>query len=66
MDNFVDDHDVYPMHWLMHIVHAFEILGYKHPTYKDRQRCLWFYELLAHCFHLFKETEIEMDLRLNA
>jgi hypothetical protein len=64
--DFVHDHDHYPMHWLIHIVHAFEILGYKHPDPKHRLCCHRFYILMADCFHLAIEREIEMDHRLNA
>jgi hypothetical protein len=66
MADFVNDHDEYPMHWLLHIVHAFEILGYKHPIAEDRARCWRFYSLMADCFHLNTETERAMNHRLNA
>jgi hypothetical protein len=57
--------DHYPHHYLMHLLHAIEIIGYKGPA----GRCgYWraFYVQLCLGLHLTPETEYELDHRLNA
>jgi hypothetical protein len=62
----LENHDHYPVHYLLHILHGAEIIGYKHPDSLTRDRWLWFYVNLAKCFHLTPETEVQMDERLGA
>jgi hypothetical protein len=55
----------YPWHWLSHVVHAIEVLGYRHP---DRMaRDIWFllYCKLVHSFHLRCESREAMIERLS-
>lgn len=69
MDELVDAYlkstDELPHHWQMHFMHAVEIVGYKHP--KADVRAWWnqVYLRLVHDFHLFPETEAQMDSRLG-
>jgi hypothetical protein len=59
------NHDHYPIHYLLHLMHGAEIIGYKWPG--SAAICWqWFYEKLAACFHLHPETEEELDTRLGA
>ena len=60
------NHDHYPVHYLLHIMHGGEIVGFKHPDPLTRDRWRWFYMNLAKCFHLFPETEYDLDERLGA
>ena len=59
------NHDHYPIHFILHLMHGSEIIGYKWP---DPAAVFWhwFYEKLAQCFHLNVETEEQLDARLGA
>lgn len=65
MNGVVKDHDALPYHYLMHLVHASEIIGYKSPS---NQRTFWcgFYVSMCHKMHMHPETESELDHRLDA
>lgn len=55
----------YPLHWVMHIVHSLEVIGYRHPDANIADLCLNLYKEFAHSFHLKPEIEYEMISRLN-
>lgn len=57
--------DHYPMHWLMHFIHAVEIVGYKHPKKEERAWWIWFYYQLCEGLHMHSESEAEVDQRLK-
>jgi len=59
------NHDHYPVHFIMHLMHGAEIIGYKWPE-PAAVFWRWFYERLAQCFHLNVETEAQLDARLGA
>ena len=59
------NHDHYPVHYVMHLMHGSEIVGYKCPA-PEAVFWRWFYEKLAQCFHLNVETEEQLDARLGA
>lgn len=64
-DDFLDSRDELPLHYVLHAMHAFEIVGYKH--FQIEIRCYWaeVYERIAKAFHLWPETENQMDKRLG-
>jgi hypothetical protein len=64
MTAFAKNHDNYPHHYVMHIVHAAEIIGYKQPK---AQGLFWrdFYHRMCKALHVTPETEAEMDGRLS-
>ena len=65
VDPFIKQMDVLPFHFIMHFLHASEILGYKHPNKYIR---VWWYNLyvrLVNSFHLNIETEEAMERRLS-
>lgn len=62
---FFDDPDGYPHHFIMHLIHCAEVIGYKHPDDVIREKWNEFYLKATHSFHMHPETEIEMDERLN-
>ena len=62
---FFDHHDALPKHYLAHLMHGAEILGYKHPDERFRQRWIEFYREMVEMFHLHPETKAEMDERLG-
>jgi hypothetical protein len=45
----------YPQHWVMHIVHAIEILGYRHPDLDTREHWRWLYYQSCHSLHMLPE-----------
>lgn len=72
MYNEISDEDVetmewdeYPMHFVSHLMHAVEIVGYHHP---DPEIQGWFYRLylsMVDKFHLYPETKAQCDHRLR-
>lgn len=64
-DAFWQDHDEYPHHFIMHLVHCAEVIGYKHPNGRIGECWDKFYLDACKAFHMTPETEYEMDLRLN-
>ena len=65
MDDFYSNIDALPFHFVTHIIHASEILGYKHPN--DEIRKDWHYFYLKGCkkLHMLPEPEEQMDYRLS-
>lgn len=58
--------DHYPHHYVMHLMHCIEIVGYKHPDGNVRQAWREFYEAMCWALHVNPETEQQMDARLGA
>ena len=58
--------DHYPHHYNMHLIHAIEIVGYKHPVFCHREIWKEFYFRLCRGLHVTPETEGMLDSRLNA
>ncbi len=52
-------------HYLLHFYHGAEILGYKHPDPRFRDRWHKFYLRACEAMHVNPETEAEMDKRLG-
>lgn len=52
-------------HYLLHFYHGVEILGYKHPDQRFRDRWLKFYLKACEWMHVNPETEEQMDRRLG-
>lgn len=63
--SFWHNHDEYPHHFIMHLLHSAEVVCYKHPIGHIRWFWLEFYLRGCKSFHMKPETEIEMDQRLN-
>jgi hypothetical protein len=57
--------DHYPMHWLMHFIHAIEIVGYEHPEQAIRQNWRFIYFHIVNSLHMNPETQEEMRERLQ-
>lgn len=59
------DMDKYPVHYILHLMHAAEIIGFYHP----HPTIWWFWRDLYHRFadamHLNPETKIENEFRLR-
>lgn len=54
----------YPLHYVIHLLHAFEVIAYKHPEMQISTQFLLLYCRLVQGLHLNIETEQEMDKRL--
>lgn len=66
VDDFAHRLDDYPMHWLVHFIHAVEIIGYKHPDSEVRDWWSDLYTEMCHeGFHMNPETEAQLDRRLQ-
>lgn len=61
----IQNHDKYPHHWLMHLIHAYEIVGYKHPNIKTRHDFIWFYLRFCMTLHMNPETKSQLNKRLS-
>jgi len=57
--------DSLPHHYVMHAIHAAEIIGYKHPDVDRREMWEAFYRAACDDMHMNPETEEEMDARLS-
>jgi len=57
--------DELPFHFHMHLVHAAEIVGYKHPNPKTRDWWHSFYLAAVRDMHLHPESESDLDSRLG-
>ena len=62
---FWSDHDEYPHHFIMHLIHCAEVVGYKHPKRLVRSTWKQFYFEACEAFHMRPETEKQLDKRLN-
>ena len=57
--------DMLPVHFLSHLMHAVEIIGYKHPD-NDTRDFFWLaYRDLCDYMHINPETREQMNNRLN-
>jgi hypothetical protein len=65
VNDFLDHYEGLPHHYLMHLLHGVQILGYKHPDEVTRTRWHVFYRDLVTLLHLQPETEEQMDRRLS-
>lgn len=60
------DHDHIPHHYLMHLMHAAEVIGYHHPLDQYRDNWLTFYLRMCNKLHVNPETKEQLDARLDA
>ena len=64
VDDYFDGVDMYPHHFQMHLMHAAQIVGYKHPDEWTQRFWRRFYFHYVNSLHLSVEPESEMDRRL--
>lgn len=64
-EHLISDLDHYPVHFLLHLIHAAEIIGYEHPEYVIGEFWLQFYFQLCHAMHMNYETKKQMKTRLT-
>lgn len=61
---FLKDWDHYPMHFVQHLMHACQVIGYKHPNLATRINFSGAYYRMVNKLHLRAESVELMDLRL--
>lgn len=54
----------YPQHWYAHIMHAFQVVGYRHPDQRTRDCAEVIYRRFVHSLHLRPESFDTMVARL--
>lgn len=65
MDDYLKSVDEIPHHFHLHLMHASEILGYKHPIEEIKEFWNVFYFRMVKDAHLNPETMEQMDKRLG-
>lgn len=65
VDAMLRDMDKYPVHYILHLMHAAQIIGYYHPDLETACCWLWLYFLLVDAMHLRPETKEENEFRLR-
>lgn len=54
-----------PLHWNTHVMHALEVIGYRHPSMWVREEVQRLYGQMVHSLHLVVETRSQMITRLS-
>lgn len=54
-----------PQHWYSHIMHALEVIGYRHPNEELQEICFRLYVDMVFNLHLSVETKEHMLIRLS-
>lgn len=62
---FLHSMDEYPLHYVMHLLHAAQVIAYKHPSPHIRKFFVIAYAMMVHKFHLRPESCEDMDARLT-
>lgn len=55
----------YPLHWVSHVAHAAEIIGFRHPDLTVRSEGQRIYRAFVHMLHMTPETFDQMVSRLS-
>lgn len=54
-----------PEHWYAHVMHALEVIGYRHPDPVVAQGAEMLYRKMVYNLHLEPETKDQMTIRLS-
>ena len=65
VNNFLLGRDEMPLHYYTHMMHSFQIVGFKHPDTKIRLFWRDIYWRMVYALHLWPESEQDMDKRLG-
>jgi hypothetical protein len=55
----------YPQHWYSHVMHALQVIGYKHYDIEVREEAFGLYCMMVESLHLDIESHDNMDERLT-
>lgn len=61
---FAKNCDEYPLHFVLHLMHAIEVVGYKHPDPRVRPLFYKAYVNIARSFHLQPESCEALEARM--
>jgi hypothetical protein len=64
LTGFLRNWDQYPMHFIQHLMHACQVIGYKHPSTDKGYIFRVAYQRIVRKLHLYPESEANMDVRL--
>lgn len=65
VEEFTESHDEYPHHWLMHFMHAAEIVGQWHPDGQIQNFWFQVYYSLCKALHVNPEEINQLETRLG-
>lgn len=65
LPEFLHSLDQYPLHYVMHLMHASEVIGYLHPSAPMRRFFVLVYRVFCHKFHVNPETIDQLTERLT-
>jgi hypothetical protein len=55
----------YPQHWVSHVMHACEVIGYRHPDHRKRAKFNAIYLTFCFSMHVNPESLAEFEARLS-
>lgn len=55
----------YPLHWVSHVMHASEVLAFRHPSMQRRAQWARIYAEICRGLHVPPESFIEFEARLS-
>lgn len=55
----------YPLHWVMHVMHATEVIAYRHPDLQVAGEAARIYLSICRSLHVIPESEPMMTTRLS-
>lgn len=64
IDDFCNNLDHYPVHFILHLTHAIEIIGYNHPDPITAEKWNMIYVAISHAMHYQPEPKEDNELRL--
>lgn len=62
---FLQNFDHYPVHYVLHLMHAVEIIGYYHPNKGCAYYCDHYYRKFCRKIHMNPETKDQLNARLQ-
>jgi hypothetical protein len=65
IDTFFHSPDEYPHHFLMHLIHASEVVGCYHPEAEKQTWWTVFYMMACNALHMNPESQHQLEQRLN-
>jgi hypothetical protein len=57
--------DHLPLHWSTHVMHALEVIAYRHPNPTISTTAITLYQAMVRSFHLSPESSEQMVARLS-
>jgi hypothetical protein len=55
----------YPMHWISHLMHCFEVVAYYHPFSPVRRDCFQIYQTFCEALHCYPESPNQAFVRFT-